>query len=154
MQVKGLTMIEKLKQTVSGFDDKPEMPTAIEFFNKINELCDVVDELQEFCDVADKHLATLIEENNIHEKQIDELQMKVEPEKREAPFDQYSEQHRWIGKLCRFRDNPACEWRYGILYKIYEDSDYPFWDADCNEYGECEPVKPDDDLIYKGEDNE
>lgn len=35
--------------------------------NKINELIDVIN--------------TLVKENNIHEKQIDELQMKLEPEK-------------------------------------------------------------------------
>ncbi len=69
----------------------------------------------------------------------------------EEPSDNYAEKRQWIGKLCRFRDYPACGWRYGILYKIYEDNDYPFWDTDCNEYIECEPVKPDDDIIFKGE---
>lgn len=38
-------MIKKLKQTVRGFYDKPAMPTAIEFFNKINELVNTVNEL-------------------------------------------------------------------------------------------------------------
>ena len=68
--------------------------------------------------------------------------------------DTYAEQRKWIGKLCKFRDNPACEWKYGILEKIYEDAEFPFWDTDCYEYAECEPVKPDDDIIYKGGDNE
>lgn len=75
------------------------------------------------------------------------MAMKAEPK---TPADPYAEQRKWIGKLCRFRDNPACEWKYGILYRIYEDTDFPFWDTDCYEYAECEPVKPDDYIIYKG----
>lgn len=71
-----------------------------------------------------------------------------------APTDPYAEQRKWIGKLCRFRDNPVCEWKYGILDRIYEDTAYPFLDTDGYEYEECEPVKPDDDIIYKGGDNE
>lgn len=38
-------MIEKLKPTIKGFDDKPQMPTATEFLDKINELVDAVNEL-------------------------------------------------------------------------------------------------------------
>lgn len=107
-------------------------------------------------DIADIRsiLDVIIDFVNRHEKQIDNLQMKVEPEKCKTPVDPYAEQKKWIGKLCWFRDNPECEWEYGILYKIDEDSNYPFWDTDCNEYAECEPVKPDDDIIYKGGNNE
>lgn len=140
-------MIEKIERVDSDFLDK------------INQLIDAVNtiqkereaerfEIQEWIGI----LAAVRKSVNIHEKQIDELQMKVEPEKCK-PTDPYAEQRTWIGKLCKFRDYPACEWRYGILYKIYEDSDYPFWDTDCNEYRECEPVKPDDEIIYKGGNN-
>lgn len=45
--------------------------------NKINELVDVVN--------------VLIKENNIHEKQIDELQVKVEPEECETPAEKVPE---------------------------------------------------------------
>lgn len=38
--------IEKLKQTVRGFNEKPSMPTATDFLNKINELVDAVNELK------------------------------------------------------------------------------------------------------------
>ena len=48
-------MIEKLNFPPYGTQD--------EWINKINELVDVVN--------------TLVEENNIHERQIDELQMKL-----------------------------------------------------------------------------
>jgi hypothetical protein len=84
-----------------------------------------------------------------------EMAMKAEPKTpAENVQDRFAEQRKWIGKLCRFRDNPAFEWKYGILEKIYEDAEFPFWDTDCYEYAECEPVKPDDDIIYKGGDNE
>jgi hypothetical protein len=39
--------IEKLKPTVRGFDEKPSMPTATDFLNKINELVAAVNELKE-----------------------------------------------------------------------------------------------------------
>ena len=38
--------IEKLKPTVRGFDEKPSMPTATDFLNKINELVAAVNELK------------------------------------------------------------------------------------------------------------
>lgn len=110
-------------------------------------------------------VGSLITDNNTHKKQIGELQTKVNKMAQNLNFaqpdvkenfttDPYAEQRKWIGKLCRFRDNPAFEWKYGILDRIYEDTDFPFWDTDCYEYAECEPVKPTDSIIYKGGDNE
>ena len=43
--------------------------------------------LRDDYEVTGTHLDTLVEENNIYEKQIDELQMKVEPEKCETPAE-------------------------------------------------------------------
>ena len=55
---------------------------------KINELVDAVNELHKEAENNariradhEKFIATLFAENNMHEKQIDELQMKLEPEK-------------------------------------------------------------------------
>lgn len=137
-------MIEKLKpnedkifRTESGeMMVVPALNVPQCISDKINEVIDAVNELQ---------------------TKVNKLAQNInfaQPEVKENVQDKFAEQRRWIGKLCRFRDYPACEWRYGILYKIYEDNDCPFWDADCNEYRECEPVKPDDDIIYKGGDNE
>ena len=65
-----------------GFD------SAKKLLNKINELVDTVNELHEEAENNariranhEKLIDTLVVENNIHEKQIDELQMKLEPEK-------------------------------------------------------------------------
>lgn len=123
-------MLEKL-----DIDPTQSVATNHCIINKINELCDVVN--------------ALVEENNIHEKQIDELQMK-------EPSDPYTEQRKWIGKVCRFRDEhfePDC-WDYGVLEEI-DDKDpvtgSNFRSSDGYWYDFCEPVKPDDSIIYQGE---
>lgn len=127
-------MIEKLKPlTEVDENNNPiasHMPNGATLMGKINELVDAVNGILDYAPL--------------------EMAMKAEPE----PADPYAEQRRWIGKLCRFRDNPACEWKYGILDRIYEDTDFPFWDTDCYEYAECEPVLPTDNAIYKGGDND
>ena len=129
--------------------------TFITMVRKHNALVDAVNELQEFCDVADKNLATLMEENNIHEKQIDELQMKVEPEKCEIPVDPYAEQRKWIGKACWFWDGCVKTRAFGKLNQVdTEYNDAPFQTNFGQWYEHCEPVKPDDDIIFKGGDNE
>lgn len=99
-------MIEKLKQVVKGFDDVPAMPKSIEFFNKINELIDTINtiqnerelerfEIQEWIGIIEAVRKSV----NVHEKQIDELQMKAEPEKCEAPADPYAEFTELCGAL-------------------------------------------------------
>lgn len=123
-------MIEKLnahlyKDTTDMFEDCRE---------KINELVDVVNDLI-FC----------INNDIPYNLQ----QVKTEPD------DPYAEQRKWIGKLCKFRDKYQDEvWEYGIL-EIVENVDYAidsaFRSSDGYWYDICEPVKPDDDIIYKGE---
>lgn len=53
--------------------------------------------------------------------------------------------------MCKFWDNDDTQLWYGVLTKI--DTDFGVGYS-CNgeyEYDTCEPVKPDDDIIYKGE---
>lgn len=124
---------------------------------KINELCDVINtiqkereaerfEIQEWIGI----LEAVRKSVNVHEKQIDELQMKVEPEKCEDP---YAEQRKWIGTLCRFWDGnktptQTTDFAYGTLLEI---DDYGDFKCDTMTwFDNCEPVKPDDDIIYKG----
>lgn len=64
---------------------------------------------------------------------------------------------KWIGKLCRFWDDgPTIKigTHYGILTG-FDDSDRPF-ERDNVDYWfkHCEPVRPDDDVIYKDAVNE
>ena len=134
-----------------GFD------SAKEIGKKLNELVDAVNKLETMAKNTNTVLESLVQENNIHEKQIDELQMKLEPEKCETPADPYAEQRKWIGKLCRFWDEKEEEKVFGILTTIDSDcglSDMcPYWnDTTKNWFKHCEPVK--DDIIYKGSDNE
>lgn len=131
---------------------------------KINEVIDAVNtiqkereaerfEIQEWIGILEEVRKSV----NIHEKQIDELQMKLEPEKCETPVDPFAEQRKWIGKLCRFWDTNIGENVWGILGGIdfSENEKYPYWcDQLQEQYQNCEPVKPDDAIIYKGEDNE
>lgn len=128
---------------------------------KINELCDIINtiqkereaerfEIQEWIGI----LEAVRKSVNIHEKQIDELQMKLEPEKCETPVDPYAEQRKWIGCICRFwfdnPDNTALDYlgkiqtgENGIEYYGKETYDW---------FPHCEPVS--EDLIYKGGDND
>ena len=106
---------------------------------------------------------------NVHERQIDDLQMRVE--KIEDKLEQlndwgmakgerlwkhenrvrtyWDDCREWIGSLCRFRDNSEEEFHYGILRSIDEDSDFPFWDANDFEWAFCEVVKPDDEKLFR-----
>lgn len=64
--------------------------------------------------------------------------------------DPYTEQRKWIGKLCWFWDNQE-EYKFvGILGEISDNGTY-FQKGGIVSYLNCEPIKPDDDIIYKGE---
>lgn len=60
----------------------------------------------------------------------------------------------WIGHLCRFWDYDKIESTYAILDDINVWCEHPYRKSNGNQYKHCEPVKPDDDIIYKGGDNE
>lgn len=147
-------MIEKITS------DGGEHPNHYDFMEKINEIVDVVNtiqkereaerfEIQEWIGI----LEAVRKSVNVHEKQIDKLQMKLEPEKCEIPADKFAEQRKWIGKLCRFWNNDdepdTC---FGILTGLFDEADRPF-ERNIGQqlYTYCEPVKPDEDVIYKGE---
>lgn len=69
----------------------------------------------------------------------------------------YEKQKKWIEKLCRFWDDDAFitskDWAFGMLTSIDKGMQYQYCcNENCN-FKHCEPVKPDDDIIYKGGDN-
>ena len=140
-------MIKKLKQTNRGFYDKPAMPTAIEFFNKINELVDAVNELQKQIDKMSCAILDLATPNGENKA------LKSIKAESKTPADPYAEQRKWIGKLCRFWNFKDSTIDIGILEAI--DNLKPIIpyisDIGCS-YSFCEPIKPDDDIIYKGGD--
>lgn len=56
-----------------------------ECLEKLNEVINAVNKLETMAKNTNAVLESLVVENNMHEKQIDELQMKLEPEKCEIP---------------------------------------------------------------------
>ena len=111
----------------------------------INQLVDAVNELQKH---EEQHLDLLTELNEMR------LHQKKEPA--ENVQDKFAEQRKWIGKLCWFWNNDnepdTC---FGVLTGLFDEADRPFERSIGQQlYRYCEPVKPDDDIIYKGGDNE
>lgn len=132
-------MIEKLK-TINPYEETeidmdigsvnlvyPDTP----LIQKINEVVDAVNKILDYAPL--------------------EMAMKAEPE----PVDPYAEQRKWIGKLCKFWDDSDkpenCV--YDVLCNIFDlhHEDCPFQCGNGEWYEYCEPVKLDDDIIYKGE---
>ena len=98
---------------------------------KINELVDAVNKLQ---------------------KDYDNVCVWVGEQKLKTPVDKYAEQCKWIGCLCRFWNFKDGAVDIGILKAIDNlKPTIPYInDIDCS-YAYCEPVKPTDSIIYKGE---
>ena len=123
-------MLEKLNVAYIQFES--DGIAKLELSNKINELVDAVNELKTKVEIAEECLHPT------------------------AKVDPYAEQRKWIGKLCRFKNNfyEPDWWEYGILTDILNVdpvTDSAFRSSDGHCYDMCEPVKPDDDITYKGE---
>lgn len=101
---------------------------------KINELVDIVNSVAK---VQEKLIDGRFVVETIHEE----------------PTDPYAEQRKWIGKLCKFWDGVNKKYVvYGIFDKINENhSQYVYVAKNGVHYEFCEPVNPDDNVIYKGE---
>lgn len=99
---------------------------------KINELVDAVNRILDYAPL--------------------EMAMKAEPE---TPADPYAEQRKCLCKLCWFWNDDINDKVIGILTGVFDEADKPF-ERNINQtlYKHCEPVNPDDDIIYKGGDNE
>lgn len=175
-------MIKKI-EIITNEQPQTELEKAIlRVFNgvstKLNEIIDAVNtiqkereaerfEIQEWIGI----LEAVRKSVNVHEKQIDELQMKVEPEKCETRPEnvqpdaksrpenvqnKFAEQRRWIGMLCKFWFADAEHPTFGILDFVDAGSHPEPFHINCGEseqgwYPHCEPVKPDSDIIYNGE---
>ena len=119
-------MIEKLERYITGGKNMVAIsrpPEPQDMMDKINELVDAVNGILDYAPL--------------------EMAMKAEK-------DPYAEQRKWIGKLCWYKLCEGDTWKVGRLEKIQENADagYPFvFDGLC--YKICEPVKPDDDIIFK-----
>lgn len=125
-------MIKKLK--------RPVKIGGTTFREKINELVDAVNSI---VSVQEKLIDSRFVVETKHEVPAENVQ------------DKFAEQRKWIGCLCRFWFDNTKQADIGILGDIDEDEIHPYFNADLgHNYMYCEPVKPDDDIIYKGGDNE
>ena len=130
-------------QKLDKFDSTEASIYHVEkLYAAVNQLVDAVNELQKH---EEQHLDLLT--------QLNEMRLHQNKE----PADQFAEERKWIGCFCRFRDKHSDVWEYGTLEAV-EDVDHAidsaFRSSDGYWYDICEPIKPDDDIIYKGGDNE
>ena len=114
---------------------------------KINELVDTVNELGKQIDKVSCAILDLATPNG-ENKALKSIQVE--------PTDPYAEQRKWIGKLCKFWFADAEHPTFGILDFVDAGPHPEPFHINCGEseqgwYPHCEPVKPDDDIIYKGE---
>jgi hypothetical protein len=122
-------MIEKLKNIPIDMNGEP---SAV--WLKINELVDTV---------------------NILQAQVAILEEHAHPTATTEPVDPYAKQRKWAGKLCWFWDAEPEDKIVDVLSCIDISDKYPYVMCDHQvHYKHCEPVKPTDDIIYKGDDNE
>lgn len=138
-------MIEKITPDhILGLDGLPTtiMPDSAKLMRKINELCDVVNEQQKQIDKMSCAILDLATPNG-ENKALKSIQVE--------PADPYAEQRKLIGKLCKFWNGENNK-TVGVLMEVREIQNKVFFvdDIFCK-YEYCEPVKPDDDIIYKGE---
>lgn len=126
-------MIEKITpEHILGLDGLPTtiMPDSAKLMRKINELVDAVNELQ---------------------TKVNKLAPNINFAQPEVK-DKFAEQRKWIGKLCWFWDDEYDKKMVGTCDKIWTTEEYPYKRKESNTtWKHCEPVKPDDDIIYKGE---
>lgn len=152
-------MIEKLK--------RPVKIGGTTFREKINEIIDAVNELQKQIDkvsCAILDLATPDGENKALKSIQDHRPNMVMDDpfgphpniyEQGRPADPYAEQRKCLCKLCWFWNDDETSKVIGILTGVFDEADRPF-ERNINQtlYKHCEPVKPDDDIIYKGGDND
>lgn len=161
-------MIEKLDKDCGKLQKKiNELVDAVNSIQKereaerfeIQEWIGIIEAVRESVNIHENKIKELQDNQNTYWTDIGEIKAKIAKgfENLKAPIDPYAEQRKWIGKLCRFRDKHSDVWEYGTLENV-EDVDHAidcaFRSSDGYWYDICEPIKPDDDIIYKGGDNE
>jgi chromosome segregation ATPase len=170
--------IQKIEQsTGSEYTIIERVPaTSAQMHGKINELVDAVNELQKDREEIKEWIAIVADLRSrvpVVESRISILEEHAHPtatteNSQSAKITQgfknlqdlYAEQRKWIGKLCRFRDKDYKDdqWDYGLLQAVEKAETAHIWKTGCFKhnlghwYDYCEPVKPDDDIIYKGGD--
>lgn len=135
-------MIEKL-----NWDEQPE-DAAKQVQNLIDQLVDAVNRHEDIIRQIGEWGSSKGEClwcENLTEVNLDSKN------RRENAQDQFAEQRKWIGKLCKFSNGDGFG-EVGYLTEIDPGAPEAKFRCNCYDYYKhCEPVKPDDDIIYKGE---
>jgi hypothetical protein len=148
-------MIEKLDLD-NGYATVDWLPTqhgkrcgAKEIQTTVNQLVDAVNELQLAKDVMFSRIDIL------NDAICDIRNVAENGKSSKTEQDPYAEQRKWICKLCWFWNDDKSDKVVGILSGVFDEADRPF-ERNINQtlYKHCEPVKLDDDIIYKGGNNE
>ena len=136
-------MIEKIK-IENVFKDAVLAGVINELVDRVNWIDKTVEVLTKRLKDCEERYSVVSDVVNVHEREIDKLQMSIDPEK--CDYDE----KKWIGKLCKFRDGEDFSWQYGILTDIVVGNDYPYWMGNV-EFAECQPVSEEEfkDVIYK-----
>ncbi len=100
--------------------------------DKINEIVDTVNSIMEAKSVLD---------NKTEADGDDAIQEVIHA-------DPYAEQKKWIGKLCKFWDFVYDSYYFDTLKGITDEG---LFIGHNGSWEHCEPVKPTDSIIYKGE---
>lgn len=150
-------MIEKLKVVIKPEDwklpvNELEMRCLKNLLLKVDELVDAINELQGQVDDHEQAFDDCARDITKIETMLKNINTT------NSKMENVAEQRKWIGKLCRFWDDDVFvtsnDWAFGILTSIDKGMQYQYCcNENCN-FKHCEPVKPDDDIIYKGGDNE
>ena len=140
-------MIKKLERYIREEDGVKIScpPTNEAIVMTVNTLVDAVNELAH---TINNHKCQL----NNHLCRLLALEDPDEPDDElpaENVQDPYAEQRKCICKLCWFWNDDKADKVIGILTGVFDEADRPFErNIDQTLYKHCEPVKPDDDIIY------
>ena len=118
---------------------------------KINELVDAVNGIlaaqEQYATIYNEDIMPMLTPENSQSSKIAQGFKNLQ--------DPYAEQRKWAGKLCWFWEDDPNDKIVDVLSHIDTARLCPFIQCDHQiGWTNCEPVKPDDDIIYKGGDNE
>lgn len=121
---------------------------------KINELIDAINFIMEEFPEQTHALSMAIKNNTEKIEKIDPAKTtyNVAAGQMEFKEDPYAEQRKWAGKLCWFWEDDPNDKIVDVLSHIDTARLCPFIQCDHQiGWSNCEPVKPTDDIIFKGE---
>lgn len=120
----------------------------LEIYNKINE---IIAELNPILQERESQIRVYEEAQDMYDNAILDALKNKKVDVVVEPADPYAEQRRWAGKLCWFWEDDPNDKIVDVLSHIDTARLCPFIQCDHQVgWSNCEPVKPTDDIIFKG----